>query len=99
MISRTEQTRIKNIIQKHNLPTKTGFNAYNWKGTIVKNIKTNKIGWVTDDLNVFYRELTVMFPNKKTETIMLSNIGPNPESSKKYRYYDYENKEWCGFGW
>jgi len=96
-VTKNEQTKIEKLKAEYSLSKKPCFNSYNWKGTIIKNTKSNKIGWIVDDLNGFYRSLTVRYPDKTKEEIVLANIGPNPEDVKKYRYLD--NLAWHSFGW
>ena len=98
-VTKQDQIKIEKIRTAYSLSRKPGFNSYNWKGTIVKNIKAKKIGWIIEDINGFYRSLIVKYPDNTKDEIILANIGPNPEEVKKYKYFWEEKLEWSSFGW
>ena len=91
-----EEHKISELIKKRNLPTRQGFNAYNWIGTVIKNIRSGKIGWVVADSNGRFRVLTVKYSDGGSDEIIMNNIGSNPIETKKFRYLD--NFEWSSFG-
>jgi hypothetical protein len=60
-----------------------------------------EIGEVINDDNGLFRILTVKFKDGHKEELMLANIGPNPERSRKWKwYYNIMNSEpkWVEWG-
>ena len=97
-VSPNDLERIRRIQTQYNLPTSSALNAYNWRGTIVKNTTSNKIGFIIDDVNSYTRTLEVKYPKSANELIILNNIGPNPSEVKKYRYFAEYDLLWHSFG-
>lgn len=73
-----------------------------WIGIKVKHPELGEGKIVTDWNPGMFRQLSVELRNGKTETIGLCNTGPNPSSTKPWKWFSKRPGEkkgiWIGFG-